>query len=96
MTMVMGVWTLNAGTGERSYLSPDIAYAPPWMGPGQPFSSPPNVVVSLAGLEITGSLSRVRLSVENVQAEEFNIRVNTWDDSTFDGVWVTWVAHDGA
>lgn len=88
-------WALDTGTGERTYLSPDLPYAPPWSGAGQPFSSPPTVIVSLAGMDVTGGLPNVRLSVENVQVEEFNIRV-TATGTTLTEVWVTWMAHDGA
>ena len=79
------------GTGERSYVSPDIPYAPT-----QKFSSTPKVTVSLAGMDMTGGLPRLRLGVQHVQAEEFNIRVTTFEDTTFNEVWVTWAAHDGS
>jgi H-type lectin domain len=94
ITGMMGTWNLDAGTGARSYVSPDIQFVPPWGGAGSPFGSPPNVVVSLAGIEATGGLARVSLSVENVQAEEFNIRVNVSEDCTLNKLWVTWVAYD--
>jgi hypothetical protein len=62
----------------------------------QPFNSPPAMVVSLAGIDVTGGLSRVRIGVETVQSEEFNIRVSTSQDTTLNSVWVTWFADDGA
>ncbi|HEX6475457.1 MAG TPA: H-type lectin domain-containing protein [Candidatus Limnocylindria bacterium] len=95
MNPVPGTWTLNAGTGDRSYVSPDIPYSPPWSG-GTPFASQPTVVVSLAGIYGTGGLTRVRLAVENVQVEEFNIRVSVAEDTTLNDVLVTWIATDGA
>ena len=75
-------------------MSPDIPFVPLWSGAASPFTSPPNVVVSLAGIEATGGLARVSLSVENVQAEEFNIRVNVSDNCTLNRLWVTWFAYD--
>ena len=95
MTGTPGTWPLSAGTTGGTYLSPDIPYLP-WAGASQPFTSPPTVVVSLAGIAETGGVSDVRLSVENVQAEEFNIRVTTGAGCTLNELWVTWVAHDGA
>ena len=99
MTGMTSTWTLNAGTGPRTYLSPDIQYVPAsglgTIGAGSPFASPPIVVLSLAGVDATGGLPRVSLSVENVQAEEFNIRVNVFEDCTVNTLSVTWVAHDG-
>ena len=85
-------WSLGAGTGPRSYVSPDIQFVP--VGAVSPFTSPPAVVVSLAGIEATGGLARVRVSAENVQAEEFNIRVEVFEDCTLNALWATWVAYD--
>jgi hypothetical protein len=97
MTGTGGSWTLNtAGGAGGTYLSPDIPFAPPWSGAPQPFSSPPTVVVSLAGMAVAGGPPRFRLSVENVQAEEFNIRVTAEPGTTLDNVSVTWLADDGA
>ncbi len=89
-----GSWSLSTGTGPRSYVSPDISYVS--LGAVPPFTSPPVVSVSLAGVEATGGLTRVRVSAENVQAEEFNIRVDVSGDCTLDAVHVTWLAHDAS
>jgi hypothetical protein len=92
-----GGWPLNtvgpAVQGERTWLSPDIPFSP-----GGPFSQPPNVVVSLAGVDATNTSGplRVRVDVENVQTEEFNIRVTVMDDTLLTYLLVTWVAHDTA
>jgi len=85
-----GTWTLNTGSGDRSYRTPDIAFP-------QPFQQTPVVVLSLAGIDAGNQFNiRVRLAAEDVQADEFNIRVSTWADTVIHAVWVTWVAHDGA
>ena len=95
MTGVLGTWDLDTGTGVRSYLSPDIQFGSQWGGGmGTPFASPPNVVVSLAGIEATGGQARLFVRVQNVQAEEFNIYVEVSDNCTLNWVWVTWVATD--
>lgn len=92
-TVFPGTWNLDANPGptERSWLSPDIAFA-------TPFSQPPRVVVSLAGVNANNASGplRVRLGVENVQPEEFNIRVTVMEDTLLLDALVTWVAHDGA
>jgi hypothetical protein len=94
MTGTGGTWDLNTGTGTRSYVSPDIPLVTQWGAAHVPFGGPPVVVLSLAGMEATGGLTRVRVQPENVQAEEFNIRVYVFDDCTLNWLWVTWLAYD--
>jgi H-type lectin domain len=91
MTGMSGTWNLAAGTGPRSYMTPDIPFAP-WGS--APFSSPPNVVVSLTGIQATSGVTQIGLFVQNVQIEEFNIRVDVSADCTLDSLWVTWIAYD--
>ncbi len=84
----MNVWNLNTGTGFRSFTSPDIAFQPP-------FSSPPVLVLALSGLDSEQSTNlRVALQPSDVEADEFNIIVSTWDDTILHGVAITWIAHD--
>ena len=72
----------------RSFLSPDVAFRPP-------FASPPVVVLALSGVDADAQFNlRLRLSVEDVETEEFNIRIHTWGDSLIYGALVTWVAYD--
>ncbi len=94
MTGQPGTWNLNAGTGPRTYVTPDIQFVPPWGGAPSPFTGPPNVVLSLAGIQATGGVTRIGLLAQNVQAEEFNIRVDVSADCTLDELWVTWIAYD--
>jgi hypothetical protein len=58
------------------------------------------MTVALAGVNDQGYSQplRVRVSVENVQAEEFHIRVTALalPNSEVAAVWVTWLAHDGS
>ena len=90
MTGLHGTWDLEAGTGPRSYVSPDIPFDPPLPR----FGSPPHVVVSLTGFEATAGPPSIELFVETVQAEEFNIHVRVSGNCTLSWVWVTWVAND--
>ena len=94
MTGMAGTWDLSGGSGPRSYTSPDIPFVPPWGGAGSPFANPPTVVLSVAGIEVTGGLTRFDMRPVNVQAEECNIIVNAYLDCTISWLWVTWLAHD--
>jgi hypothetical protein len=78
-------WTLNTGTGDRSFTSPDIRFDPP-------FQAPPKIAVSLAGLD--GERVRVGLGTFDIQADEFNVVIYTWWDTALYGVRVTWIAFD--
>ena len=78
-------WTLNAGTGDRSFTSPDIRFS-------SPFSAPPTIALALA--HIDSERVRVALETFDVQVDEFNIVIKTWADTLLYGVGVTWIAHD--
>ena len=81
-------WTLNAGAGYRSFVSPDITFP-------SPFGSPPTVVLALSGLDAEHTANvRVSLDLAEVESDEFNLRVNTWDDSIIHSVVVTYIAFD--
>jgi hypothetical protein len=81
-------WTLGAGAGDRSFVSPDIPFDPP-------FGTPPHVAVAISGVDAAQS-ANLRLFVEtsDVEAGEFNIVVSTWDDTLVFGVRITWIAYD--
>jgi len=84
----MNGWNLSTGTGVRSFLTPDIAFQPP-------FSAPPTLVLALSGIDSEhGANLRVALQPSDVEAEEFNIIISTWDDTVLYGVTVIWIAHD--
>ncbi len=86
--LTSGDWNLGSGTGTREYRSPDIPF------PSR-FSAQPNVVLALCGLDC-GHMTNLRVEVypENVQPEEFNIVVRTWDDTELYAATVTWIAYD--
>ena len=87
-TGVPFAWSLSTvGVGNRIYTSPDIAFP-------EPFPNTPQMVAALAGMEGIQGTGRITIELENIQAEEFNIRVTTWDDTLLNSVMVTWIAHD--
>ena len=88
---IMGTagWDLSSGQGQRTYKTPDLAFNPP-------FPQTPVVRVSLAGIDSDSQFNtRVQVTAEDVQTDEFNIRVTTWDNSIIHAVWVSWIAYDG-
>jgi hypothetical protein len=81
-------WNLNTGSGMRRWHSPDIKFQPP-------FTNPPTIALALSGIEGEQTTSlRVHLDTLDVEADEFNIVISTWDDSVVRQVWVTWIAYD--
>jgi hypothetical protein len=81
-------WSLNTGTGLRSFRSPDIGFQPP-------FPAPPKMALALSGID-SDRATNLRVIVEpyDVEADEFNILVRTWDDTVLHSVLVTWIACD--
>jgi hypothetical protein len=79
-------WNLHEGTGPRRFQSPDIRFH-------EAFTTPPTVVVAIASLDTEHQANtRVVVYTADVEADEFNIRIQTWDDSLVYQVWVTWIA----
>lgn len=82
-------WNLSAGAGERTFQSPDIAFAPP-------FAAPPRIVLALSGLDSDQATNlRVEVYPHDVESEEFNIIIKTWADTVLYGVQVMWIACEG-
>ena len=81
-------WNLNGGNGERSFISTDIPFNPP-------FATPPTVALSLGGIDSAHDTNlRVILTPFDVDQREFNVKLQTWGDTLIFQVWVTWVAFD--
>lgn len=81
-------WTLNAGNGFRTFVSPDVAFQPP-------FGSTPTVMLALSGVDAEHTANvRVTLELAEVENDEFNIRVNTWADTMLHSVQVSFIAFD--
>jgi hypothetical protein len=78
----------NGELRSFEFRTPDMPFA-------QAFPSTPTVVLSLAGIDAGNEENlRLRLQAEDVQPDEFNIRIVTWGDGLIYGVWVTWIAYD--
>lgn len=81
-------WNLGSGTGVRQFVSPDIAFQPP-------FVTPPRIALAISGLDSEHSTNlRVTVESSDIEADEFNIVIRTWDDSLVYSVVVTWIAYD--
>ncbi len=84
----MNEWNLNTGTGARTFSTPDIPFQPL-------FNAPPVIALALSGIDCEHTTNlRVALHPSDVEKEEFNIMISTWDDTILHGVTVTWIAHD--
>ena len=86
-----GDWTSTPPRSEE-FRSADIPFP-------IPFGGIPMLVLSLAGIGIVPSSEGITapwvvLSAEDIQPEEFNIRIRTGAGSQLGEVWVTWIAHD--
>lgn len=81
-------WNLASGSGERWLEPPDVKFE-------TPFSTAPRVALALAGVD-ADQTTNLRLSLEayDVAADEFSVRISTWDDTLVFAVWVTWIAHE--
>lgn len=59
----------------------------------QPFAKPPQVIVNLAGLDVSNARNtRVTVSANNVSTSGFDLVVDTWADTILYAVWVSWIA----
>ena len=63
------------------------------------FAGTPTMVLSIAGLGVRSPADSgysIRLAAEDVQPEEFNVRVEIFGNAIVGGFAVAWVAHDGS
>ncbi len=80
-------YSLQGGKGERTFISV--------VGFEKSYSTPPQVVVSLAGYDATAGTDntiRVQVSATKVTKAGFVLRVKTWGDGKVGSVWGNWVA----
>ena len=80
-------WSLNGGTGERTYIE-EVTFE-------KAFTVPPRVLVSLSGYEATAGpdgTSRVHATAFRVTKTGFTLRVKTWGDGRVGLVWGNWIA----
>lgn len=78
-------WNLNVGNGERKF-TPHIEFRDSYV-------IPPNVVVSLTGVD-GDNTSNTRLTATpiNVTEKGFDIEYKTWWDTRITSVWSSWTA----
>ncbi|CAG0975926.1 hypothetical protein ANRL2_02007 [Anaerolineae bacterium] len=80
-------WSLNGGTGERTYIE-EVTFE-------KAFTVPPRVLVSLSGYDATaGPDNTVRLhaSAFRVTKTGVTLRVKTWGEGRVGSVWGNWIA----
>ena len=80
-------WTLNSGSGERTFTGKVDFPAS--------FSGTPTVTVALAGIDASPQSGAVRLRVAPSVANQssFDLAITTWDDSQVYNVWGSWLAY---
>jgi hypothetical protein len=80
-------WSLNGGTGERTYIE-EVTFE-------KAFTIPPRVLVSLSGYDATAgpdNTVRVHASAFRVTKTGFTLRIKTWGDGRVGSVWGNWIA----
>jgi hypothetical protein len=80
-----GEWHLNSGIGERRF---HVTIKFP-----EPFTTPPRVAVALTGVDASNTTNlRVFIAAQDIEAHEFDLAVNTWDNTILHGVNGVWIA----
>jgi hypothetical protein len=80
-------WSLNGGTGERTYIE-EVTFE-------KAFTTAPRVLVSLSGYDATAgpdNTVRVQASAFRVTKTGFTLRIKTWGDGRVGSVWGNWIA----
>jgi hypothetical protein len=78
-------WTLNTGSGERTY-KVSVKF-------DSPFRFPPQVSLSISGQDVGNSKNtRVQVMANNITVDGFELTYRTWFDTTLFSVWASWTA----
>jgi H-type lectin domain. len=78
-------WHLNSGTGHRRFRE-TIKFP-------EPFTTPPRVAVALTGVDSSNTTNlRIWIEAQDIETHEFDLLVNTWDDTIIYGVSGVWIA----
>ena len=78
-------WTLNTGSGERTY-TVAVKF-------DSPFRVPPKVSLALSGQDVGQSKNnRVQLIAKNITVNGFDLVYRTWFDTLLYSAWATWTA----
>lgn len=78
-------WRLNSGTGERRFRA-TIKFP-------EPFATSPRVAVALTGVDASNATNlRIWIAAQDIETREFDLAVNTWDNTILYGVTGVWIA----
>ncbi|MCV3212003.1 RICIN domain-containing protein [Plectonema radiosum NIES-515] len=78
-------WTLNSGSGERTFTT-TVKF-------NSPFRVPPQVSLAISGQDV-GIAKNIRLQViaKNITVDGFELTYKTWFDTVVFSAWATWTA----
>ena len=80
-----GEWRLSSGSGQRKFHA-TVKFP-------EPFAAPPRVAVALTGVDSSHTTNlRIWIEAEDIEMHEFDVAVNTWDDTLIFGVSGVWIA----
>jgi hypothetical protein len=78
-------WTLNTGSGERTYTTA-VKF-------DSPFRVPPKVSLALSGQDAGASTNtRIQLIAKNITVDGFDLVYKTWFDTVLFSAWAAWTA----
>ena len=78
-------WNLSSLTGPRTFR---VTIKFP-----QPFGGPPQLAVALTGSDAANTANlRIWIGTEDIEVGEFDLVVNTWDDTLIYGISGVWIA----
>ena len=80
-------WSLNSGTGTRSYIV--------FVRFPKPFAEKPSVLLSLTSIDGAPARDgnvRITLKADNVTRDGFVVKISTWGDSRLAGIEGSWLA----
>ena len=76
---------MNSGTGERRFHA-TIKFP-------EPFTTSPRVAVALTGVDASNTTNlRIWIAAQDIETHEFDLEVNTWDNTILHGVTGVWIA----
>ncbi|HKI79457.1 MAG TPA: H-type lectin domain-containing protein [Ignavibacteriaceae bacterium] len=81
-------YTLDKGTGERTYLV-EVNFP-------APFDKKPKIVLSVSNIDADGQFNtRYKVEAFSVGRDNFTIKISTWGDSKIFGIGGGWIAFGG-
>jgi hypothetical protein len=78
-------WRLDSGTGHRKFHA-TIKFP-------EPFTTSPRVAVALTGVDSSNTTNlRIWIEAQDIETHEFDVAVNTWEDTLIYGINGVWIA----